>query len=124
ENPYVTRCSAGQNYSTFLAQENFAGHENIEVRFKFFDLDLKSYLSKQMHSKYIIVDDREVLSGSFNWSYSAEYFHFENLVAIDGTRFPKVLESFTKDFAQLFALNRSEFMDFVIRLEEAMRTSG
>jgi phosphatidylserine/phosphatidylglycerophosphate/cardiolipin synthase-like enzyme len=39
-----------------------------------------------MHHKYAVIDGRVVLTGSYNWTYSAEKRNDENLVAIEGSR--------------------------------------
>lgn len=56
-NSYSRECSSGKNFAYFLSKSDFPGHENIDVRIKFFDINLKNYLEKQMHSKYIIIDE-------------------------------------------------------------------
>lgn len=104
---YSEECSIGENYSTFLSRSDFSGHENIEVRFKFFNLDHGAYLSEQMHSKYLIVDDSLLLTGSFNWSYSSEYGHIENLLRIPFEGHQDLLNQFNRDFSWLWDLNRS-----------------
>jgi phosphatidylserine/phosphatidylglycerophosphate/cardiolipin synthase-like enzyme len=43
-----------------------------------------------MHNKYMIIDRKFLLSGSYNWSVSAEERNFENAVFIAGT--PVVME--------------------------------
>jgi phosphatidylserine/phosphatidylglycerophosphate/cardiolipin synthase-like enzyme len=35
-----------------------------------------------MHHKFSITDDEEVLTGSYNWTRSAEQYNQENLVVI------------------------------------------
>ena len=39
-----------------------------------------------MHHKYAVIDGKIVLTGSYNWTYSAEKRNDENLVAIEGSR--------------------------------------
>ncbi len=39
-----------------------------------------------MHHKYAVIDGKVVLTGSYNWTYSAEKRNDENLVAIEGSR--------------------------------------
>ncbi len=98
DNEFARECSSGVNYVSLLAKDNFEGHKNIEVRLKFFHLKTSAYLNKQMHSKYFIVDNKEVLSGSFNWSYSGEFNHIENLVRINVEESKLTLADFNKDF--------------------------
>ena len=107
ESEFQRQCSSSHNFAHFLSLKNFEGHENVKVRLKFFNINLNAYLQKQMHSKYIIIDDRHIYTGSFNWSYSAEYSHIENLVYFDGIQFADALTSFQRDFDFLFNMNRN-----------------
>jgi phosphatidylserine/phosphatidylglycerophosphate/cardiolipin synthase-like enzyme len=100
----------------------FPGKENILVRVKFFSLNTRVTLAKQMHSKYLIVDGTRVSSGSFNWSTSAEYGHIENVVSLDGESFPDVIGQFTKNHAYAFNQGRTNFAPYVSRIEAAIKT--
>ncbi|SMF06685.1 phospholipase D-like domain-containing protein [Pseudobacteriovorax antillogorgiicola] len=121
QDPYLESCSASMNFSHFLDKLEFDGHENVEVRIKFFNLDPTAYLSRQMHSKYLIVDDQTVWTGSFNWSYSGEYSHIENLVKIQGGTHVEAVAGFNRDFAQLWDLNRSQYQEFKGRMIDALK---
>jgi phosphatidylserine/phosphatidylglycerophosphate/cardiolipin synthase-like enzyme len=111
-------CSIGINYSSLLAQKERQGTPNLELRVKFYSLQLKDYLEKQMHSKYVLIDGKRLFTGSFNWSYSSEYLHIENLVAIDGAEYPEVIDSYERDFARLFGLGRDEYPKVLRFFEE------
>ncbi len=54
-----------------------------------------------MHNKYAIVDGKVVLTGSFNWTRSAETRNDENLVII---RSEEVAERFERNFEKLWNL--------------------
>jgi len=113
---YERKCSTSQNFAAYLTDLEYEGKSNINVRVKHFDLRHEAYLLKQMHSKYIIVDDKDVLTGSFNWSYSAEYNHFENLIALDGFNYPQAVSSFNKDFQTLWDLKRENLYGMMVKL--------
>ncbi len=114
---YLDSCSTSQNFSIFLEREDYPGKENVHIRIKYFDLRKKSHLRKQMHSKYLIADNKTLITGSFNWSVSAEYNHFENIIQVDGLKNPSILESFNKDFHRIWNMNRSKLKDFTQNLE-------
>lgn len=116
EDIFLEECSTSHNYSTFLDRDDFIGHENIQVRIKFFNLNREAYLGKQMHSKYLLVDQQTLLTGSFNWSYSAEYGHIENLVKIEARKHPKVIQDFMHDFNYLWQLNRHDYQSTLTSL--------
>lgn len=118
QNEYNKKCSTSKNFSIFLSRKDFQGSENIDLRVKYFNINKAAHLSKQMHSKYIIIDD-QIITGSFNWSYSSEYNHIENIVKIDGIQYPDVLEKFEIDFKRLWDLNRDTYSDLVSYFERA-----
>ncbi|MCB4790857.1 MAG: phospholipase D-like domain-containing protein [Elusimicrobia bacterium] len=52
-----------------------------------------------MHNKVAIFDNKTVMTGSYNWTYSAEKFNYENAVFIDD---PQVIQSYKKEFNKLW----------------------
>lgn len=54
--------------------------------------------SSLMHHKFLIIDNQKVISGSYNWTYNAEYRNSENIIiSIDNTS----VENFSKEFEKL-----------------------
>ncbi|MEM6778222.1 MAG: phospholipase D-like domain-containing protein [Planctomycetota bacterium] len=53
-----------------------------DVRYKVYSRFWDYRTALQMHCKFLIVDDREVLTGSLNWSENAELGTFECLARI------------------------------------------
>jgi phosphatidylserine/phosphatidylglycerophosphate/cardiolipin synthase-like enzyme len=106
---YSKTCNSGTSYSLFLDRSDFPGHENVDLRLKFYNLNPRDYLAFQMHNKYLIVDQKRVLTGSFNWSYSSEYENLENLVEFDGLRNGEAVQKFHQNFETLWVLRRGHF---------------
>jgi len=52
-----------------------------------------------MHHKFMVVDDATVLTGSFNWTYSADNFHDENLLIIHS---PGVAWQYHEEFVRVW----------------------
>jgi hypothetical protein len=52
-----------------------------------------------MHNKYMIIDGRLLVTGSYNWSVSAESYNFENALFIQGST---VIQSYTTDFNRMW----------------------
>jgi phosphatidylserine/phosphatidylglycerophosphate/cardiolipin synthase-like enzyme len=52
-----------------------------------------------MHNKFMIVDQKILFTGSYNWSANAEDNSFENAVFIEGDG---VIQSFLSDFERLW----------------------
>lgn len=118
---YRPSCSANSNYAAFLDRDlGKDADRNVEVRVKFYNLNPSAYFDKQMHSKYVIVDDETVYTGSFNWSYSSEYRYLENIVVVDRARFPKVVERFQQNFSEVFGANRGEYEGFYGKIKDAL----
>ncbi len=97
------------------AQANQRGLKNIQVRYRFrrnaysFNKEEKrpmliSYLSLFLHHKTLVVNGREMALGSYNWSGSAEYLNFENVMFFNGLYkdHQKVIDSFLAEFDVLW----------------------
>lgn len=87
------------------------GLENIEVRYRFRHNaysynkrenkpELLSYLNLFWHHKTLTVNDKEMALGSYNWSYSAEFLNFENMMLFNAAfkDHDKVIASFKCEF--------------------------
>lgn len=55
--------------------------------------------SNHMHHKFMVADNKTVLTGSYNWTRSAARFNHENILL---TNEAKVVKSFLKEFEQLW----------------------
>lgn len=42
-----------------------------------------SQLSRLLHDKFVVIDGRRVITGSFNWTTQAENRHRENVLILD-----------------------------------------
>ena len=51
----------------------------VDVSFKYYSIRWDHSTAKQMHSKYMIVDNKTVYTGSYNWSNNAETSSLENV---------------------------------------------
>jgi phosphatidylserine/phosphatidylglycerophosphate/cardiolipin synthase-like enzyme len=52
-----------------------------------------------VHDKFAVVDGVRVLTGSFNWTYSAEHSNWENLVVIDS---PVLAGAYASEFHRMW----------------------
>jgi len=52
-----------------------------------------------MHNKFAIIDNRLLLTGSYNWTFSANNRNDENLIVIDD---PEIIEIFQNQFVNLW----------------------
>jgi hypothetical protein len=54
--------------------------------------------AEQMHSKYMIIDNQEVFTGSWNHSMNSEQDTFENCIRLFGSKHAATIGSFTENF--------------------------
>ncbi len=91
------------------------GIKNIQVRYRFrvnaygySERDGKpmliSYLSLFLHHKNVTVNRKEMAIGSYNWSNSAEFLNFENVMFFNHfcKDHQKVIDSFAYEFEELW----------------------
>jgi len=85
---------------------------NLELRIKFYSLKPGDYLAFQMHNKWMIVDHRTILTGSFNWSESSENSFIENVLEINGSHADELLPTYEAKFEELWDRGRKDLPAF------------
>lgn len=93
-------------------------HPNIQLRIKFYNLNVGAYITYQMHNKFMIVDGETLFTGSFNWSDSSENSHIENVVVLKGAAAQQVLPSYKNEFTDLWDLGRNEYAPLLQSLKQ------
>jgi len=73
------------------SQSRFLVQKGIKVR-----ISTNNYI---MHNKFAIIDNRILLTGSYNWTFSANNRNDENLMIIDD---PEIIEIFQNQFVNLW----------------------
>ncbi len=73
------------------SQSRFLVQKEINVR-----ISSNNYI---MHNKFAIIDNRILLTGSYNWTFSANNRNDENLMVIDD---PEIIEIFQNQFVNLW----------------------
>ncbi len=96
--------------------EGLDKYTGAEVRYKFYSPVWKYYTAKQMHTKFIIIDSEQVLTGSYNWSYTAETKNFENLITIND---PEIVKKYIDRFSVIFNYGSDQFQDLLDEVEAA-----
>ncbi len=104
--------SGGYELSRYLSENG------IDVRLKYYSFLWHYPFEPQMHHKYMIVDAREVWTGSYNWSRNAEFNSFENVVCYRGDELQPLISSFSKNFNRLWELNRDQYRERQRKLRE------
>lgn len=98
-------------------------NKNIELRIKFYNLNLSAYITYQMHNKFMIVDGRTLFTGSFNWSESAENSHIENVVELSGPAAQAVLPDYQNEFTMIWNLGRDQYERVLGSLQSKAHTA-
>jgi len=73
------------------SQSRFLVQKGIKTR-----ISTNNYI---MHNKFVIIDNRILLTGSYNWTFSANNRNDENLMVIDD---PEIIEIFQNQFEKLW----------------------
>ena len=76
-----------------------------EVYYKYYSIVWDYKTAKQMHSKYVVVDRQKVLTGSFNWSLTAEFKNLENLIEINDS---SVADEYVKNFFNILSYGNQD----------------
>lgn len=101
---YVDKEKESEKKGSKPITDNFI-EENININI------IRKGKSQDMHNKYCIIDNKIVITGSFNWSYQAANYNFENIVVIES---PEVAEKFKIQFFKIkkyaIPLQKGEFI--------------
>ncbi|HEY5921025.1 MAG TPA: phospholipase D-like domain-containing protein [Kofleriaceae bacterium] len=93
-------------YNDFLFSKALVD-AGIPVRFKSYAYRWDHSYAKQMHSKYMTVDGKEVLTGSFNASMNSEQATFESGLHVFGTPYAPLVTKFEQNFTTMWDQDRN-----------------
>lgn len=78
----------------------------MDVRFKSYAYRWDHSYAPQMHSKYMVVDGKEILTGSYNHSMNAEQSTFENGLRVWGPAYADLVSQFAANFTAMWDQGR------------------
>jgi phosphatidylserine/phosphatidylglycerophosphate/cardiolipin synthase-like enzyme len=107
------------DYRDLFKRQEWFKNKNIQLRIKTFNLLPSEYLTHQMHNKFMLVDGRQILTGSFNWSKSSEMNHIENLISLQGRSSQQVFLDYKKEFESIWDLGRDRMDSLIKKIKEA-----
>src|SRR5690606_37283735 len=83
----------------------------IAVRYKTYSLAFVHARSQLQHHKTIIVDERDMLTGSYNWSDTAEHSNYENAIVVEGhvRRNEPFVAAFVQEHLRLWDQGRDQY---------------
>jgi phosphatidylserine/phosphatidylglycerophosphate/cardiolipin synthase-like enzyme len=86
----------------------------INVRYKTYSLGFHHPRSQLMHHKTMIVDDKDMITGSYNWSTTAEQKNYENVIVVEGTGPNQAfVKAFVEEHERLWDGGRDVYPDFL-----------
>lgn len=59
--------------------------------------------ASKMHHKFVVIDGRMALTGSYNWTKESELENYENLVVLSE---PRLVEAYVREFESLWEMSR------------------
>ena len=80
---------------------SFVDTENLEVRY----IGGRSRRRGYMHHKFAVFDQAKVVTGSFNWTPSAQHANYENALFEDDDR---IVQAYARQFNELWAHSRQD----------------
>lgn len=87
-----------------------------EVRYKTYSRYWFYPTAKQMHTKYMIIDNKTVLTGTFNWSFNAEINTFENILILSDA---DVVSAYQGNFSEMFQDDPAALRELLRMLSES-----
>lgn len=94
----------------------------IDLRFKSFAYRWNASYAAQMHSKYMVIDGDELISGSYNLSMNAEQSTFENAFHLSGPQHASLLAAFEANFEAIWDTGRAD--DLLGSLRDQIATAA
>ena len=72
------------------------------MKFKVYAYRWDASYAIQQHSKYMVVDGNELISGSYNLSMNSEHGTFENALHVTGAQYAPLVAAFEANFASIY----------------------
>jgi phosphatidylserine/phosphatidylglycerophosphate/cardiolipin synthase-like enzyme len=117
--PLIKACERGVKVRLYLDKDQ-VDYKYSQSRF-LVQKGIKTKISSNnyiMHNKFAIIDNRLLLTGSYNWTFSANHRNDENLMVIDD---PEIIEIFQNQFVNLwtnkYSLERTRQLYEIAKVE-------
>jgi phosphatidylserine/phosphatidylglycerophosphate/cardiolipin synthase-like enzyme len=93
-------------YDAWISKARQLERAGIECRYKFFGLGFWYPRAQFMHHKVLIVDGEQMITGSYNWSRTAEHKNYENITVHRGSSQQDLIDRMEEEFTYLWDLRR------------------
>ncbi|MDF1564076.1 MAG: phospholipase D-like domain-containing protein [Deltaproteobacteria bacterium] len=97
--------------------------EGIDTRFKTYAYRWHYSYAIQMHHKYLVIDGKTLVTGSYNLSDNAEHNTMENMLFFDVRSFPELLEAYVLNFETVWNQGRAGGL-YEARMDEIVNGTG
>lgn len=97
----LKKLSEGVSIELILINDHINNRDNGLDLNKFIECGGRLHFSKGgslMHNKFVVIDNDRVITGSYNWTYNAEFRNNENIVHLSD---PSIIQKFEEEFSNL-----------------------
>ena len=91
----------------------------IDLKYKVYSYRWHYYYAAQMHHKTIIVDQKKVATGSYNFSNNAEFDTFENVILYEDYRSPGLVLDYVDNFESIWRTGEGLYQDLIQEIEHS-----
>ncbi|RKZ35220.1 phospholipase D family protein [bacterium] len=99
-NALVRANKRGVSVRVIMDREQSAGHYSKKRYLHNSGIPVRVHIGDGlMHNKFAVIDTQIVITGSYNWTASAQKYNFENIVIIES---PEVAKIYQKEFGKLW----------------------
>jgi phosphatidylserine/phosphatidylglycerophosphate/cardiolipin synthase-like enzyme len=92
----------------FLFGYQTAADGGIDVRYKYYAYRWDHSYAPQMHHKYMVVDGKDLYTGSYNLSDNAEHATFENMTLWKGAENAALVAAFEANFESIWKTGKDD----------------
>lgn len=111
-------------FATKVSQAKRLEKGGVSLRYKTYSLSFFYPHSRLMHHKIMLVDGKMMLTGSYNWSATAEHLNYENIMVLKGQEYAGIMRETRQEFERLWGLNRGIYDDFMSALTSKKGQKG
>jgi phosphatidylserine/phosphatidylglycerophosphate/cardiolipin synthase-like enzyme len=91
---------------------------NIDVMYKVYAYRFHASYAKQLHNKYMIVDDKILFMGSYNLSDNAEHETFENVVVFRTPGYSSLIQQYKANFTSIWSTGRGNLETLKTQIQD------
>lgn len=102
-------------YGADISQAERLERAEIPLRYHTYSIKWSYSRAQLMHHKFLLVDGRALVAGSYNWSRTAEHKNHEVIQLFRGRRWRHIVAAYRDRFDELWELGRESVPQFMER---------